>query len=241
MITIGRTDFYIDVPEISSIELERYSTQLFDDWEKYTSEHLHLSDYSLLLEVEEGSIKALKKIGVTAGVLYLGIGQYGSFISGVNTIYDQTKAVAEYFTTRASAPFAKNQEKPRVRRSGATLSRLKMLFHKVKNRELTVEEAMQESKKFLGDEINEVPEFLKDLQYSLENTPLNPEQINLPFEFEEIEQEDEEDEEELPPSTPSKKPKPSVPRQPAIPSSHLKIQVWRESRKSKKNVRVTKS
>lgn len=240
MITIGRTDFYIDVPEISSIELERYSTHLFDDWEKYTSKHLHLSDYSLLLEVEEGSIKALKKIGVTAGVLYLGIGQYGSFISGVNTISDQTKAVAEYFTTRASAPFAKNQEKPRVRRSGSSLSRLKMLFHKVRNRELTVEEAMQESKKFLGDEINEVPEFLKDLQHSLETTPLNPVQLNLPFEFEPIEQDDEEDE-ELPATTPPKKPKPPIPRQPAIPSSHLKIQVWRESRKGKKNVRVTKS
>ena len=90
MINISRTDFYINVSELSSIEFEKYSTQLFDDWEEFTAEHLHLSDYSLSLEVEEGSIKALKKISVAAGILYIAIGQYGSFILGIEAIHEST-------------------------------------------------------------------------------------------------------------------------------------------------------
>ncbi|SBT12563.1 hypothetical protein [Vibrio celticus] len=86
MANIGTVDFYLGVPSLPREEFEIYSTQLFDEWEAYIGEHLQLSDFSLVLEVEEGSIKAKGKIFATIGVLYFGIGQYGSFVSGLYII-----------------------------------------------------------------------------------------------------------------------------------------------------------
>lgn len=235
MINISRTYFYINVSELSSIEFEKYSTQLFDDWEEFTAEHLHLSDYALSLEVEEGSIKALKNISVAAGILYIAIGQYGSFISGIEAIHDQTKAVSNYFCRRAEDPFLMSGRKPRVRKSGEALSGFEKLFVKVQKRQLSVNEAMQEAKKLLGDEANEVPEFIKEFQLSLENAPLYHKQLKLPLEFNLFEAEDP----FMFPKVPRKKKIPTQ-SQPLAPQNHLRVQVWRESKKSKKNVRVYK-
>ncbi|WP_045626055.1 hypothetical protein [Vibrio parahaemolyticus] len=62
MANIGTVDFYIGVPSLPREDFENYSTQLFDEWESYIGQNLELSDYSLVLEVEEGSIKAKGKI-----------------------------------------------------------------------------------------------------------------------------------------------------------------------------------
>jgi len=233
MIRIGRTDFYIDIHEFSNEELEEYTTKLFDEWEAYISEVLKLSDYSLVLDVEEGSLKAIGTIAATLGVIYIGIGQYGSFISGLNTIHDQVLTVSNYFVDRAAKPFESELAKPRVKKSGESLSRLKKLFVKVQERELTVEQAMQESEKMFGEEATSEPEFIGQLHDALKQTPILPQQILLPFDLEVTE------DMELPPSKqiPSQ-PKPIQPKAP--PPQHLRVEVWRESKKSKKNVRVTK-
>lgn len=62
MIDLGATDFYIDVPSLPRHEFERYSTELFDEWEAYAEKVLRIPDYALALEVEEGSIKVGLKL-----------------------------------------------------------------------------------------------------------------------------------------------------------------------------------
>lgn len=97
MIYLGGTDFYIDVPSLPRHEFEQYSTKLFDKWEEYVENSLRIPDYSLALEVQEGSIKGGAKIAATLGALYFGIGQYGSFISGLQTIQGQIGAVGSFW------------------------------------------------------------------------------------------------------------------------------------------------
>lgn len=56
MIKLGTAAFNLQVAGLSTEELEEYSSKLFDLWEaQVESELAMLSDYSLRLEVEEGS------------------------------------------------------------------------------------------------------------------------------------------------------------------------------------------
>jgi len=89
MIDLGGTDLYIDVPSLPRQEFERYSTNLFDEWESYIGKVLKIPDYALVLEIEEGSIKVNAKIAAYLYAIYIGIGQYGSFMSGTQTIQGQ--------------------------------------------------------------------------------------------------------------------------------------------------------
>ena len=83
MIDIGTTHFRIAVPSVARPDFKRYSTELFDKWERHVSEILSLPDYSIELDVEEGSVKGRGAIAVMLGALYVGIGNYGDFISGL--------------------------------------------------------------------------------------------------------------------------------------------------------------
>ena len=56
MIDLGSVSFHIGVPSLSKDELEAYSSDLFDKWEKHLAEELNLKDFSISLEVEDGSI-----------------------------------------------------------------------------------------------------------------------------------------------------------------------------------------
>ncbi|WP_337247336.1 MULTISPECIES: hypothetical protein [unclassified Vibrio] len=179
MANIGTVDFYIGVPSLPREDFESYSTQLFDEWELYVGQNLELNDYSLVLEVEEGSIKAKGKILATASVLYFGIAQYGSFISGLQTISNQVKAIGDYLGERASTPFDLSTVKPKLRKRGESLARLETLFAKVQSGKITVEMAMQEAELIFGTELEEAPEFVNYLKDSLDQTPVVPEQMEL--------------------------------------------------------------
>ena len=86
MIEIGNTEFLIAVRSLAKDDFEIYSSNLFDIWDEYIEKSLKVTDYSISLEIEEGSIKGKGKIAVAVGVLYIGIGNYGDFISGLHTI-----------------------------------------------------------------------------------------------------------------------------------------------------------
>ncbi|CAM3215640.1 hypothetical protein [Vibrio diazotrophicus] len=233
MANIGTIDFYIGVPSLPREDFEKYSTQLFDEWEAYVDQNLELSDYSLVLEVEEGSIKAKGKILATASVLYFGIAQYGSFISGLQTINNQVKAVGDYLGERASSPFDLSRVQPKLRKRGESLARLENLFVKVQRGELTVEMAMQETEAIFGAELKEAPEFYNDLKESLEKTQVFPQQMELKLV-------DVNGEELAIPHLPPKQPrKPQQPRNPAPAVDQFRVEVWRETKNSKRNVKVT--
>ncbi len=229
MINLGTTDFYIGVPSLPRQEFEEYSTRLFDAWEAQVEKTLSLSDYSLELQVEEGSVKGAATIGAAIMALYIGIGNYGSFISGLQAIRAQVDSAGEFLAERSQVPFRSSGVAPKIRKRGGSLSHLQRLFFKVQNREMTVEQAMQEAQVILGDEATTAPEFLQKLEESLAQMPLSPHQLLL----EHVEQEDqsaESDKERVPRSP---RPKPSLP-----PPQQLRVTVWRESKKGKREVRV---
>ena len=232
MIGIGSADIYIDTPKLSREELEEYSKALFEEWEIYVDSHLELSDYSLSLSVEDGSVKALGQIGVGLYALYIGIGQYGSFMSAVQTIKAQVSDVSEYLGQRAVVPFSEERINPKIRKRGEALSRLEGIFKKVEAGEITVEDAVEQSKALLGEDEN-VPDFYSELEESLIEIPSHPqeEQLELDIPTDEIFTA-----EIKSISKPNKLPRPQQP-----PVDHYRVVVWRDSRNDRVNVKVTKT
>ena len=229
MIDLGTTDFYIGVPSMPRHEFEEYSTRLFDEWEEYVEKTLVLPDYSLALEVEEGSVKGGGKIAVVLGALYIGIGNYGSFVSGLQTIRDQISSVGDFLVERAVVPFESSSLEPRVRKRGGSLSHLQRLFVKVQRGEMTAEQAMREAETLFGDDAATAPEFMQKLQESFEQTPQFPQQLPLPLDT--LEQ-------ELPGSNKGRLPRPSRPKPSLPPTQQFRVEVWRESKKGQRRVRV---
>jgi hypothetical protein len=231
MIDLGTTDFFIGVPSMPRPEFEKYSTRLFDEWEEYVGRTLALPDYSLALEVEEGSVKGGGRIAVVLGALYIGIGNYGDFFQGIQTIRGQISSVGDFLAEQAAIPFEWSGCETKVRKRGGSLVHLQLLFVKVQNREITSEQAMREAEALLGDEATTAPEFMHKLQESLEKTPLVPQQLTLLSDT--IEQEA-----VVPGREKERRPRPSRPMPSIPPNQQLRIEVWRESKNGKRRVRV---
>ena len=230
MINIGSTNFLIKVPSLPQEEFKRYSTKLFDEWEKNVERTLLLPDYSISLEIEEGSIKGGGKVAVALGALYFGIGSYGDFISGLETIRGQVSYVSNALFKSARAPFGCSSVNAKARKNGGALSDLHRLFDKVQRGMLTADEAMSEVNTLFGEEGESVPEFIRELRLQFENAPRHPEQLSLVDDEWEVCGED---------KTEEKKNLPGRPRPKPIPQQY-RIEIWRESKKDKKHVKVTK-
>ena len=231
MIDLGTTDFFIGVPSMPQPEFEKYSTQLFDEWEERVGRILKLPDYSLALEVEEGSVKGSGKIAVVLGALYLGIGNYGDFFSGLQTIRGQISSVGDFLAERAAIPFESSGFEPKVRKRGGALAHLQRLFDKVQHREMTAEQAMREAVALFGGEATAAPEFMHKLQESLEQTPLHPQQ--LPLRLDTPVQEA-----VAPGGEQERQPRPSRPIPSMPPPQQLRIEVWRESKEGQRRIRI---
>jgi len=231
MIDLGTTDFFIGVPSMPRSEFREYSTRLFDEWEDYVSRNLKLPDYSLALEVEEGSVKGLGKIGAVLGTLYLGIVNYGGFIQGIQTIRSQVSSAGDYLVEQAGSPFKASSSETKVRKRSGSLGQLQRLFAKVQRREMTTEEAMQEAEALFGDEAADFPGFMCDLYKSLEQAPLLHQQLPLLPNAQEQDM-------ELATGSKRRKSRPS-PALPAVPQpQHLRVEVWRDSKKGQRKIRV---
>lgn len=236
MIDIGTTDFYFATPKPSKPDLEKYSLLLFDQWEAGVERKLILPDYSLSLEVEEGSINGSGKVAASLAALYFGIATYGSFISGLKTIKEQVVGVSNYLVEKAEQQLGGHVEPPRVRKYGGTLGSLQRLFVKVQRGEISPEQATKEAEMLLGENAGQSPEFMSELDKSFKETPRFYQQIGFPFE-----------KYDAPPtlahieSNQSHK-RPRMPRVPGPPSpppaSHLRVEVWRESKKHIKSFRT---
>lgn len=231
MINLGSLDFHIGTPPILKKELESYSEELFDKWEAYISESLDLPDYSLFLEVENGSVKGKGKIGVALVALYFGIGQYGSFVGGLKTIHSQVKDAAEFLSEKAHDPYRSASSSYRTKKRSESLGALKNLFVKVHKREISVDQAMEKAGRILGNEANSSPEFIAELEKSLNEVPLSPEQLEFPPDL--IEDESS--------KTPTEEPRPRAPTRPRAPQPqepHNRVEIWRESKNGKRKIRV---
>lgn len=231
MIDIGSTEFYIGVPSLPREQFTDYSERLFDAWEARLASELPLDDYAIALDVEEGSIKGLGKAGVTLTGLYVFVCGYGSFVQGLQTIQSHATSAGQFLVANAHAPFAGTGPEPIVKRRGGTLGQLQRLFSRVQSRAITVEEAMVEAERLIGDEAATAPDFMARLNESLRTAPLLPLQITLPMEGIEDDQDPLEDRRNPAPVAPR-------PRNALPPEILLRIQIWRETKRGKKNVRV---
>lgn len=231
MIDLGATDFYIDVPSLPRHELERYSTKLFDEWEAYVEQVLKIPDYALALEVEEGSIKGGAKIAAALYALYMGIGQYGSFISGIQTIHGQISSIGDYLAIHATTPFSSNGVKPIIKKHSGSLGHLQRLFFKVQQGKITAEQAMLEAEIMFGEDAESEPNFMSEMKNSFENMPLLAKQLNLPLNTFEQDIFLQVSDKKRQPRSPRPKPEPPIGQQ-------FRVEIWRDSKKDKREVRV---
>src|SRR5690606_34385251 len=181
MLDLGSTDFNFAIQSVSAPHLKSLSSELFDKWEGYVEQHLALPDYSLFLQIEEGSINGWGKIKSTAGVFFLGISAYGGLVSGIEAINKQVTATEKFLAEHAQSTFSCPDEKTIVRRKGGVPATLHRLFVRVQKGELTPEEASILANATLGDEAAEVPGLFDALANAFQTCPLHHQQVPLPF------------------------------------------------------------
>lgn len=234
MLDLSITEFVLAVPSLPEAELKRLSTSLFDTWDGYVDTALSLPDYSLFLQVEEGSVRGAAKIGAIAGALYMAIGNYGDFVSGVKTIGDQIAATSEFLSEQAKQTFSCPDAKATSKKRGGAVAGLQRLFVRVQKGELSPEEAMVFAEKFLGDQKNETPGLMEDLADAFQHCPRHHKQEEFPFEGLSGDL--------LAPNPPALPPVPkdSRPRVEFAPPLQLRVEVWRDSKKKRRKTRVVK-
>ena len=230
MLDVVTTSFFIKAPEFRKEEFELYSTALFDEWDKYVEDTLKLPDYALTLVIEEGSIKGAGKIAATAASLYVAIGMYGDFVSGLQTIRDQATYVTTALFNQAKQTFGCGSTRGNSKRTGGEIVYLENLFEQVQRGNITPNEAMAELNDRWGED-TPPDKLLADIRENLDNAPLYPEQLLL----------SDESWEDCDASPLLQDPKPRAPRRPEIPiPQHYRIEIYRPSKGDRKKVRLTK-
>lgn len=233
MVDLGSTVFNLAVDGVDAPQLEILSNSLFDEWEAYVDLSLTLPDYSLFLQVEEGSIIGQGKIMSGAKALVIGIAAYGGIMSGVDVINKQLKATSDFLAEHAQSTFGCSSHQARVRKKGGVPAALHRLFDRVQRGELTPDEASILAKSLLDGEEPELPGFFEALSNAFRDCPRHPQQEQLPFD-ELIEDKPT----EL--ITGGKEPRSPKRRSPDLPPPlHYRVEVWRESKGKRKQTKVT--
>jgi len=228
MIDLGATNFLIKVPSLQEEELTDLSNSLFDSWELFVGESLSVPDYSLFLQVEEGSIKGMAKMGAFLYAIYMGIGNYGGFISGVRTINEQLSATRNYLVDEAVRMFPCQGAKTITKKRSGSLAAIQRLFVKVQKGELTPDAAMVQAEELIGDELGTVEGFERDLKNAFRSCPLFPEQLPLLL-----------GDDEQPVHVDSNRPSRPVRPKPKLgPALQFRVEVWREAKGKRKEMRT---
>ena len=232
MINLGSTEFVLQAPSLPEDHLASLSTSLFDSWESFAERSLTLPDYSLFLQVEEGSIRGLAATGAFAYAVYLGIGNYGDFISGLKTINDQLGSIREYVAAEAPRIFPCHETLATKKRGGA-LAALQRLFVKVQKGELAPDDAMNQATALLGAEAASEPGFFRDLDNALRTCPRFHAQLPLP-----LGDIPDDDLQAIP--DPQRPGRPARPKPPLGPALQFRVEVWRESKTKRKETRIVR-
>lgn len=233
MLDLGSTDFNFAVASVDAVKLENLSNSLFDEWNVYVDKFLALPDYSLFLQVEEGSIIGRAKIMAGAQALAIGLTAYGGFMSGVNVISQQLKSTSIFLAEHAQSTFSCSESNTTVSKKGGAPAALQRLFNRVQKGELTPEEATILAQSIFGDEEPEVPGFFDAMSNAFRECPRLPQQEMLPFD-------DPIEESQIELITGSKTPKSPKRRSPNLPPPlHYRVEVWRESKSNRKQTKVT--
>lgn len=179
MLDLGGSEFYLPVRALPKRELEMLSTQLFDEWERYADTSLSLRDYSLFLQVDEGSINGKGAIAASLIAIYAGVSSYGGFMSGVDIITQQVKSITSFLADNAPYRYSCDAHKATIKRRGGIPSAIQRLFIQVQKGEMTVEEATVRMQRLIGDEADTAPSFLESFTDALNNCPRFHQQSGL--------------------------------------------------------------
>ncbi len=231
MLDLGSTDFNLSIASVDASQLEVLSNSLFDEWDAYVDQALILPDYSLFLQVEEGSIIGRGQIMAGAKALVIGLTAYGGLMSGVDIVNKQLKSTNRFLAEQAQIIFACPDSRATVRKRGGAPASLQRLFFRVQRGKLTPDEATILAQSILGEDESEIPGFFEVLSKAFHECPNLPKQEQLPFD---------EIVEETPIELVNKKvPKTPKPRPPDIPPLHYRVEVWRESKGNRKQTKIT--
>lgn len=231
MIDLGSTDFYFRVPSMPPEELEAFSSKLFDIWEARVAQEVPLNDYALALEIEEGSIKGSGKVLATLIAVGGFLSHYGSISQGIETLHGHVVFSGRFLTERAHGLLGADKPEPTVRKRSGTLGQLQRLFVKIQRGEMSADEAIAEAEQLLGPETASAPDFIQQLSESFRDARIQPKQMFLAEDGELCEPAG---------SAPSKRsiPRPLTPRPAAPPANQFRVEVWRESKRGKKHIRI---
>lgn len=232
MIDLASTDFSIDVPALDGDRLEAYASGLFESWEVWLEAGLPLADYAVRLEVSQGSFKGVGRVAAAVAVLYAGIGQYGSFRSGVREIYQDLKRASDFLSEHAVAPFsAQGRPDMRAKLGPGAVTQLENLFRRVERGQLDPNRAADAAIELFENDLNVEPEFLRSLAQALRETVVAAQQVPL---FESTP-----DDDDAAPS--SRRKRPSAPAAPVPALPRVEIAIWRETKRGLKQVKVLTS
>jgi hypothetical protein len=233
VIDLGSAKFLIRIPTLSEEQLDAYSTDLFDSWERYLEKHVSIPDYSLYLEVEEGSVKGIGKIAAGLSALYLGIGQYDGFVSGVNTISAQVQASSEFLIKNAVEPFIEQTPNHKCRKSSGQLGKLERLLRRVQSGALTAEDAAAKAEEIFSEDAGDCPEFMNSMLQAFMGAPPTPEQLDLDIDIPLV------DSESSRIVAISRLP---LPDRPALPPREMyRVEIWRTSKRQRREIKRSKS
>jgi hypothetical protein len=233
VIDLGSAKFLIRIPALSEEQLDAYSTELFDSWEKHLEGKISIPDYSLYLEVEEGSVKGIGKIAAALYALYLGIGQYDGFVSGVKTISAQVQASSEFLIKNAVEPFNEQSPSHKCRKSSGQLGKLERLLRRVQSGSLTPEDAAAKAQGIFREDSGDCPEFMDSMKQAFLSAPPTPEQLDLDIKIPLIDSQTSRifTAPRLPPQD-----RPALP-----PREKYRVEIWRRSKKQKREIKRSKS
>ena len=233
MIKLGTAAFNLQVAGLSTEELKEYSSKLFDLWEaQVESELRNLSDYSLRLEVEEGSLKGRGKIFAGVALVYGAICGYGSFVQGLQMLNGHVRSAVSCLNDKSISSFSADVPKHIFKTGIGRLGKLEGLFVKVKKGEIAPEAAAARAERMFKDEADECPEFIASFLSALQDQAEVARQIDLLPALP-----------EFPPAVIAGELRPGISSSKtpgAPPQDKYKVEVWRESKRKKRFLEITK-
>lgn len=235
MIDLGSSEFGFEIRRLDHAQLERYSLELFDYWDSQIQSNLSLDDYSVSLEIEEGSIKGRGRIMTAAVTFYAAVAGYGAFIQGLQTIKQQILTANDALTSRAESQLGESITRKHIRSKSGAIGKLERLFYKVQHRELTPEEAIEQASALIGTDSEELSALITR---SIRATPIDGEQTTFLIESDMADVEDIDDLGNE--SSPTPNPDGAPPKRSKTPRQLLCINITRDSKQGEKKTNITK-
>jgi hypothetical protein len=180
MIPVARAYFRFDIPAPPEDQLFLYARRLFSQLDGAAETLLPFDDYSLFIAVEEGSVKGGGKVMVRAAALVGLISGYGSFMQGLREVGATGRAVADYFVETAADEVPGEAVGPDwSHKDSGAVRRLENLFVRVRDRELSPEQAAELAVHLLSRDDDLTDEATRQIEEAFQSTSRNPEQLEL--------------------------------------------------------------